>query len=475
MFGAYIIIGLAACALLKTLYYRIFCSPLTSLPGPKFTILSSSWLIYKEFTGQRRKWLHQLHLQYGPIVRISPDEVSFASWDALKEIYITGGTGYDKTSFYDLFSNLGTRNMFSTLDRSTHADLKKRFVDKYNKSSIMQPNLVSVFRDRAEEFMAKCTENDSADIYIYLHCYSMDCGSHLLFYPYGIHSLTDPSDMPKVVELTFHDTLKSHYLQYYFPELMALKARIFKRTDRQYGPVALHVLNLVRTGTETDSSTVLHKLKTHKDSLDELYIASECMDHLVAAIDTTGDTLCILIHHLSLPTSYPIQQKLHEELVKSSPGDFDDLPYLDAVIKEALRCFGPSPMSLPRRVPSGGRTISGVFIPENTIVSCQSYTLHRLDTEVFPNPDEFLPERWLQSEGSTARNQLLFAFGAGGRMCIGKHLAMAEMKILLQEVYTSYRTKIAKNMTASMELVDQAIVARPAGQKCLITFEKYSN
>ncbi|EMD39593.1 hypothetical protein CERSUDRAFT_80974 [Gelatoporia subvermispora B] len=457
------------------LFLRIYRSPLTALPGPKFTIFSGLWLMYKEFTRQRRKWLHQLHLQYGPVVRIAPNEVSFASWDALKEIYISGGTGYDKTSFYDLFDNLDEKNMFTTLDKMTHATRKKRFVDRYNKSTVMQPDLVSVVRENAGLFIAKCTESNSADIYVNLHCYSIDCISHHLFHPYGFHSLTDESDIPKMEEITFYDALVEHYLQYYFPKLMALKARIIRPKDRQHGPIASHVLNLVRGGPETDSSAVLHKLKNHKESPDDLYIASECMDHLLAGTDTAGDTLCMLMYHLSLPSSYPTQQKLHEELINSPIDTFDDLPYLDAVLKEALRCWNPAPMSLPRRVPSDGRTIAGVFIPGDTIVSCQSYTLHRLDTEVFPNPDEFIPERWLHDDDHTARNQLMFAFGAGGRMCIGKHLATLEMKVLLQEVYTHYRTKVADDMTACMDLDDQAISSRPKGQKCLLQFEKYSD
>ena len=146
------------------------------------------------------------------------------------------------------------------------------------------------------------------------------------------------------------------------------------------------------------------------------------MDHLVAGHDTAGDGLCFLMHHLSLPlpSSQRVQEKLRAELQENPGVPLDDLPYLDAVFKEGLRVFGPIPMSLPRLVPAGGRILDGVRLPGGTIVSCQSYTLHRLDTEVWPNPDEFLPERWLAPEGAAERNQLFFAFATGGRGCIGK-------------------------------------------------------
>lgn len=101
---------LCSCAFLRVLYiplYRLFRSPLASLPGPWYTSLSQLPLMYYEFTRRRRRWVHSLHLQYGPVVRVAPNEVSFATWDAVKEIYVDAG-GYDKTSFYHLFDNYNT-------------------------------------------------------------------------------------------------------------------------------------------------------------------------------------------------------------------------------------------------------------------------------------------------------------------------------------------------------------------------------
>ena len=52
---------------------------------------------------------------------------------------------------------------------------------------------------------------------------------------------------------------------------------------------------------------------------------------------------------------------------------------------------------------------------------------------------------------------------------------MLEMKLLLRDVYSTYRTRIAPVMTASMEQDDQTISTRPKDQKCLVSFEKLSN
>jgi len=89
--------------------YRAILAPLSKLPGPKYSLVTDLWLMSKEFSSKRREYIHQLHEQFGPVVRLGPNEVSFTSLEALKEIYTSGGSGYDKTEFYTLFMQFGVR------------------------------------------------------------------------------------------------------------------------------------------------------------------------------------------------------------------------------------------------------------------------------------------------------------------------------------------------------------------------------
>lgn len=84
-------------------------SPLRKIPGPFFSLFTSWVLKWHEFHARRTKYVHRLHQIYGPVVRIGPNEVSFASAEGVKEIYCSGGSGYDKTEFYNLFQVYGTR------------------------------------------------------------------------------------------------------------------------------------------------------------------------------------------------------------------------------------------------------------------------------------------------------------------------------------------------------------------------------
>ena len=171
---------------------------------------------------------------------------------------------------------------------------------------------------------------------------------------------------------------------------------------------------------DVETFTLLSRLREKSGELDSIDAAAECLDHMAAGIDTTGDGLCFLLWELSQPRSLKFQYKLQQELAQNRDVPMDQLPFLDAIVSEGLRCFPPIPMSLPRYVPQGGKTIDGYTLPGNTIVSCQAYSVHRMNTGVFPDPDRFNPDRWMVDDGDVERRRLLFAFSNGGRGCVGK-------------------------------------------------------
>lgn len=99
----------ASAFLVAAYLLRCLFSPLAKVPGPKITLFTSFILKWNELNANRRGYIHDLHVQYGPVVRIGPNEVSFSSPEAVREIYCSGGSGYDKTEFYDLFKLYGRR------------------------------------------------------------------------------------------------------------------------------------------------------------------------------------------------------------------------------------------------------------------------------------------------------------------------------------------------------------------------------
>ncbi|KAJ6129907.1 hypothetical protein N7512_002687 [Penicillium capsulatum] len=461
-----------ACVISLLVYHLSRCvgSPISKVPGPWYTRFTSLWIKYQEFTANRRVSIHRLHEKYGPVVRIGPNEVSFTSLDAIKEIYSSGGSGYDKTEFYTLFRQFNIRTMFSTLPRDEHSKRKRIFAERYAMTNVMKPQPMAAIHERAMSFVRQCAEAGpkSVDVYVLLHCYAVDCVTHFMFSPGGLKSLDIRKDFELMQELTYHQSLQKSLLAYYLPSLVP------------YFPQSLHPRSAPKTNQfvldmvaqpEPDGYTLLEKLKRQESKLELMQAAAECKDHMAAGIDTTGDGLCFLMWELSQPQNLEFQTRLHHELV-TAPADvpLDGLVYLDAVIKESLRCSPPIPMSLPRYVPHGGRVIDGYFVPAHTIVSCQPYTVHHCHEDVFPEPNRFNPDRWLEEKNGAERNRHFFAFAVGGRGCTGKNLALVEMKSLLREVYSRFRTTVADDMSGSMKLDDQIISARPKGQTCKLVF-----
>ncbi|TPX10847.1 uncharacterized protein E0L32_008236 [Thyridium curvatum] len=405
--------------------YIVKClsSPLRKLPGPAYSIFTSVVLKWHEFHTNRTRYIHRLHQKYGPVVRIGPNEAAFASQTAVKEIYCSGGSGYDKTEFYDLFKVYGRRTMFTTLNKEDHARRRRILADRYANSNVMrQPSLNGIVH-RSKNVLKRCTESvgGSLDLYIALHAYAFDCVTHHLFHPYGVDSLQSEKDEEIMREVAFDDSLQNRLVEFYNPLLHKVIGKVlYLFAKPRETPLADDFVLSASGGESPAVFTLLSRMREKQHDMEQLDIAAESLDHMAAGIDTTGDALCFLMWELSQPSSLHLQRRLQQELTQDPDTQFDKLPFLEAVVQEGLRCFPAIPMSLPRYVPRGGRTIDGYFVPEKTVVSCQAYSVHRIDERVFPEPDKFDPDRWLEEEGDAERKRLSFAFANGGRGCIGK-------------------------------------------------------
>jgi cytochrome P450 len=97
------------------------------------------------------------------------------------------------------------------------------------------------------------------------------------------------------------------------------------------------------------------------------------------------------------------------------------LPYLQAALKEAMRLHPSIGLILEREVPKGGVTICDRHIPGETVVGINAWVLHR-DARVFPDPDKFIPERWMDSDPQLLKKmeQSFFAFGAGPGLALAR-------------------------------------------------------
>ncbi|XP_051937895.1 sterol 26-hydroxylase, mitochondrial isoform X1 [Hippocampus zosterae] len=165
---------------------------------------------------------------------------------------------------------------------------------------------------------------------------------------------------------------------------------------------------------------------------------------LLAGVDTTSNTLTWTLHLLSRHPQ--IQEKLHKEVsgLKTadgtpSAGDFAHLPYLRAVIKEALRMY-PVVTFNARVMSEKSICVGGYHFSKNTVFTFCHYAISH-DEEIFPEPFTFKPERWLRDgrERPNAFGSIPFGFGVRG--CVGRRIAELEMYLVVFQIIRMFEIK----------------------------------
>lgn len=217
----------------------------------------------------------------------------------------------------------------------------------------------------------------------------------------------------------------------------------------------------LKEGVATDASIFLNSFKSEKDtnpfsspearncrSPQQLEVASELLDQVIATHETIGITLTYVCWELSRHPQ--IQQRLRSEITSFDHGSYfiqrsrdgttsglpnakliDELPVLHSVLMETLRLHPAVPGGQPRFTPAEGCVKLGKHsnIPGGVRVSAYAWNLHK-NPEVFPDPLGWHPGRWIPGEearswqGSDGKDRWFWAFGSGGRMCIGSNFAM---------------------------------------------------
>ena len=112
------------------------------------------------------------------------------------------------------------------------------------------------------------------------------------------------------------------------------------------------------------------------------------------------------------------------------------LTYLRACLDESLRLQPPTPHGLPRKTPPEGLWIMDQYVPGNTTVSISALVAHR-DESVFPDPESFIPERWLGEKGKQIQSSFI-TFSAGSRGCIGRNISYLEQTVLIASLVHRY-------------------------------------
>ncbi|KAF8996231.1 cytochrome P450 [Cyathus striatus] len=190
-----------------------------------------------------------------------------------------------------------------------------------------------------------------------------------------------------------------------------------------------------------------------------------CMLSAVFILGGAHSTAGIIQWFLAVIPSHPeIVMKAHEELDRvigrerwPNNEDEPNLPYIRAVIKEVQRTHSPFWTGIPH-FSSEDFTYEGVFIPKDTVVVLNSYTLHH-DEKRYPDAFSFKPERYLNDSLSCAASAKLsnvlerdhWTFGVGRRICPGLPAAEREMWLAISRLLWSFDFRALPDQPISLQ------------------------
>lgn len=204
-----------------------------------------------------------------------------------------------------------------------------------------------------------------------------------------------------------------------------------------------------RRRSEVRHDDLLHLLLQARDEetgagLSDQELRDEALTIFAAGHETTANALAWTWYLLA--THPEARARFHEELDRVLQGrsptadDLPLLPYTRAVFDESLRLYPPA--SAIQRKATAPTTVGGMALPAGATVLIGTYNLHR-HPAFWPNPNHFLPERWLESERLAARGAYL-PFGAGPRACVGTQFATVEGPLLLALIGRCYDPQLAQ-------------------------------
>ncbi|XP_025634214.1 cytochrome P450 76T24 isoform X1 [Arachis hypogaea] len=177
------------------------------------------------------------------------------------------------------------------------------------------------------------------------------------------------------------------------------------------------------------------------------------MDLFNAGIDTTSSmiewTMAELVRN---PKELKkVREELHQVLGKEQQieeSHISKLPFLRAVVKETFRLHPPAPLLLPHKSPQEDIEICGFMVPKNAQVWVNVWGMGR-DSSIWTNPNEFMPQRFLESNIDFRGNDFeLIPFGAGRRICPGLPLAFRSVHIVLASLLYGYDWKLPNELEA---------------------------
>ncbi|RDB27710.1 hypothetical protein Hypma_003304 [Hypsizygus marmoreus] len=428
--------------------------PLARFPGPRPAAITKWWMVHRIlFKGGRHTYFEKLHNEYGPWVRVGPNEVSVNLPNAMRSIY-----KLDRGSFYT-GTPAKADSLITVMDRGIHSRRRQAWTQAVTGDAMYTyiPSALNRVKQLVNILRRESSTGQPVNLDNWINLFFMDLMGDMGFSG-GFETMNDGEDKEGWLHtLGLGVIFVSATGQ--VPWLRSLLQMLPQRgpietfhtfTENKIKEVKARATPEIRRdilGTLLDSNSGAELTK------DEA--AADATLIVVGATDTSVQTVLTFFRYICVDIA--TRDRLQKELDSVFLNDAEDvdvpalmrLPYLDACVQEALRIMAPGPFGPPRSSGESGTVIEGTWIPPNTTLHMPVYAMQR-DSANFGLGDQYLPERWLDStderkdksiESQPFNRDAFVPFSAGYSSCVGKHLALQNIKILLAHIMHEFDVK----------------------------------
>ncbi|KAI0543835.1 cytochrome protein [Xylaria curta] len=467
-------------------YYRLYLSPLASVPGPKLAALTGWVEAYYELLhgegGQFMLKYREWHEKYGPIIRITPYEVHIQDASFFDTLYATNRASMKRKEHVHRFNN--PTSAFVTPDHALHRLRRGALNPFFSKRAIseraqnIQKQMDIVSKRLKTEFqntgrilvvneMWGCFATDIITEYCFERRYDFirEPNFKALFVKSlidlleGVHWVTQfpwlstiMNWMPDAIIAWIDPRMES--VTKFNNEMLAQVSEVIKNSDskEKHNTIFASIIRSDMPRAEVTQERLQH----------------EATALVGAGLETTMRTLTVSVYHITdNPSTY---HRLRDELFTAIPDpekipsweSLQQLPFLTACIEESLRLSYGLAQRSPR-LHDHDITYGDFVIPKGTIISMNIYDVSH-DENIFPNSFEYRPERWLGNPRSSDGRRLsryMVSFGRGTRSCVGMQLAYAELFIGLATIFRRFSFEIYDTDRTDIDLGRDRFVPRP--------------
>ncbi|KAL4940581.1 hypothetical protein BDV06DRAFT_18342 [Aspergillus oleicola] len=468
--------------------YRLFFHPLRKFPGPRYAVLSRWHEYYYDcwLPGKFMWWIEEQHKRYGPIIRITPDELHVLDADLWDTIYTKAGR-VDKYDWLTVRFGNGS-SVLSTASDSLHRIRRNALNPFFSRQRIV--GLQDIIRQKLDILIERVEEYCEAISPMPLSrgftAFSEDV---IMSYCFGHdYDALRKKDWTPLLHDPFFGVMVTGNTALQFPiipQIMnALPHSWIERLDPHYALIfrmqndfGKQIEDIKAAGPETKArATVLSSLiegDLPASEKADRRIRDEAQLLIGAGLTTTAWALSVgSFYLLDNPN---VLARLREELDVAIPAydpanptaglewtELEKLPYLTAVIKEAVRLSYSTTSRNVRLLPKL-ISFNEWVIPAKTPVSMTIPFLNH-DEEIFPDSRSFVPERWLDSpktKNGSPLERYFVGFGKGTRSCLGLNLAWCELYLVFASLFRFFDFELYQTDVTDVELAHDFFLPFP--------------